>query len=569
MKHFLDLFNQIENGESNDSFLNYLDEDKWVNISTSEFVLKVKHLTIALQDMGVGHNAGVAIIAQSSPWWAMVNYAINLAGGFSVPIFSNISSSNLLYELEDAGVEFAFISLNENLKHLRKFKFKKIITKNVEMDNSISLDEAFKIGETLFTEDIWEKIKLNEDNLYSIVYTSGSTGKPKGVEITQKNIISQIMDAQNLVDLSASHKALSFLPMAHIFENMLINFYMSHNVSIYFVNDITKIKELLSSVNPHYMSVVPRLLQKIFSKVRANVDEASLIKSWIGKVALNRGLHKNPHTKDTFIDKIFHKLVYDKIRKIFGTNMRFLVSGGAKLPEELNNFFLNINLPIREGYGLTECSPVVCSNSINKYKSGTCGFALKNLKVKLSKESELLVKGDSVMRGYHKQEETTKETIIDGWLYTGDLAQIDNDGFITITGRKKELFKTSTGQYVRPIKLESLLAKSIYIDYSIIIANERAFVVSLLFIDKIADNNLKEKCKKENKSYDKIFNSAINKLIKHTNKKLDKHEKIQYFKIIKETLSIESGALTPSMKVNRGFVEGKYMDVIDSLYVEI
>ncbi len=568
MKNFLDLFQTIEKKKSNDSFLNYLDGDTWVSISTSDFVSKVKYLTLALKDMGVKNGDSVAIIAKPSPWWVMMNFAINLANGVSIPIFPNISSKNLLYELEDADVRFAFISVNENIQSLKQVSFTKVITKDVDMDNSISIDDAFKVGKDLLTKEAWGEIQVSEDNLYSIIYTSGSTGRPKGVELSQKNIMSQMMDVRNIItDISPEHKMLSFLPVAHIFENMLINYYMSENISIYILDDVTQVAPMLQVVQPHYMSVVPRLLQKIFTKVQSNVDEASSpIKKFIGRTALNRATSKDPHKKKTFLDNLFHKLVYKKIQGLFGPNIKFLVTGGAKLPKELSDFYLNIGLPLREGYGLTECSPVVCVNRVDEYKSGTCGRVIESVSVKLSDENELLVKGINVMRGYHNLKDKTDEVIVDGWFHTGDLASIDEDGFITITGRIKELFKTSTGKYVQPIEVESLLAKSIYIDYPLIVANDRPYVVALLFIEQVANNALKEKCEKENLSYEKEFNKIITKLIKKTNKHLDKHAKVQYFKTINDTLSIQTGALTPSMKTNRDFIEDEYKDIINSLY---
>jgi len=549
MKTLLDLLNEIDGFSENENFLNYLEDDKWVSITKSEFILKVQYLTFALIDMGITKGTTCAIISKSSPWWIIVNFAINLAGGISIPIFSNIASKNLIYELKDSDVKYAFISSNDNLSHINKISFKGIISHDTQIENAISLSDMFIKGKKLFSKDIWDKIEINEDDLYSIVYTSGSTGKPKGVEITQKNIISQIIDAREIVSFKEKEKALSLLPVAHIFENMLVNFYLSNNVSVYFADDILKVKQLLLDVQPDYMSVVPRLMQKIFSKVQSNVDEVSFIKKIIGNLAIKRALEKDTKSRVLWIDDLFYKLVYQKIRDLFGDNMKMIISGGAKLPKELSNFFINARIPVREGYGLTECSPVICANSLINYKSGTCGKVFNSLEVKLSNDKELLVKGASVMKRYHNKQEETDKTIIDGWLHTGDLASIDDDGFITITGRKKELFKTSTGNYVRPVKIESLLAKSIFINYSAIIANNRPYTVALLFIED-----------------DTIKDDVFNKIIKKTNKKLDKHEKIQYFKIIHYTPQIEEGELTPSMKINRICIEDKYKDMIDSMY---
>ncbi|MCJ8327755.1 MAG: long-chain fatty acid--CoA ligase [Campylobacterales bacterium] len=557
-----DLFNNFTNNYVNNTFLNYLHKGKYLNISVSTFRSNVLCLASNLKELGIKENDKVGIFATSSPFWLIFDFAIHQLGAISVPIFANISNKNLNFEINDANITYIFIDDESRLKDIKKDLI--VITHNFIIVKENYYDLNTLIKEESHLED-FQSYKADEEDIFSIIYTSGNTGTPKGVMLSHKNILSQINDISSLINLKEHEIILSLLPLAHIFERTIMSFYLSHAVSVYFVDEITNTGNLLKIVRPTIMTAVPRLLDKIFNKIKLNISSKPLISRIIGLLAFSYAM-KYDINKDSFLFKLFDKLVYIKLREIFGSRLETLVSGGAPLNKSVCNFFNNIGISIYQGYGLSEFSPVISSNYPGSNKIGSCGKVLPSVEIKFL-DKEILARGPSVMKGYLNQKKLTKETIDqEGWLHTGDIGYLDEDKYLYVNSRKKEIYKTSTGQYVNTIFIEQELSKNSYIEFAIIFANNRKYVSALLFVDKE-----KFLAQKEYDNIEEYYSKAsiLNNIKKHinkTNKKLNNWENVIKYKLITKEISIENGELTPSMKICRNKIEELYVDEINTMY---
>jgi len=572
--HFGELYRYLENEPPKEDFLHHRVKGGYKNFSKEEFLKTIRYLTLSFHQRGWGGKQ-VAIAISPSPYWLMLDYALMLAGAVPVPLFTNISSKNLHYQIQDAAIHTAFIENKEQDNILHS------VGQNVEI---VYLTEQVS-GYRTFSEFIAEGKKLEEknpslfdtliyqikpNNLATIVYTSGTSGTPKGVELTHKNLLSQIeATAKNYHYDKETDIAFSFLPLAHIFERMVMHFYLFQQLRVYFADDVKNVGVLLKEVNPTVMTVVPRLLEKVFFKMKLKAMYGNFIKKALVSLAFHRATTKDPFSKKSFLDTTLDKLVYTKLRAALGTRMGMMISGGAALSDMLYNFYLNIGIPLYQGYGLTESSPVICSNTPEYNKVGTCGKVFPGVEVKLSEEGELLARGPNIMRGYHHDKEATAEVIDkEGWLYTGDLAEIDDEGFITITGRKKELFKTSTGKYVSSVYIEQKLVSNGWFEHALIVGHGKPFVVALLFIEHEFLGRLATSMKTTPLKVlesEKFKEMSKNFVQKH-NKNLNHWEKVRDFKIIVDELSIENGDLTPSMKLAKNQLMSRYNEELEEMY---
>lgn len=570
-KTLSELVDYIETEVDNKCYLNYLNGSEWVAVSSQEFVRTVRALASSFEAKGVKQGTAVAIISDPSPFWLMVDYALQCLGAVSVPMFANISSQNLRYQLNDAEIEYAYIASTEKFDQLLPFlgEMKLVLLRDITAEGeNIESWESFVADETFYT-----KPHIDENDLATIIYTSGSTGVPKGVELSHKNLITQIIDTRRCFEMKSEYKVLSFLPLAHIFERMVMSFYLSTGVSVYFADDVKNVGNLLKEVKPAVMTVVPRLLDKIYTKMHENAASAKGIKWLIAKAAFYRANNKDPNSKETcLLDRLFARLVYAKLLDALGGELKYLITGGAPLSMPVYRFFYNVGIPLYQGYGLTETSPVISVNTPQANKVGTCGKPYAHVEVKLAEDSELLTRGPCVMLGYHKQEGKTKETIdTDGWLHTGDLAKIDEEGYITLISRKKELYKTSNGKYVSAIAIEQQITANKWIDYAVIIADNRPFVSALIFMDETLLEAFAQRKKLSEISFEDLVNhrqiqGIVMNLIKKTNQRLNHWEQIQKYHIVGEKVSIESGILTPSMKVSRQKAEELFAVQIENFY---
>ena len=571
--HFGELYRHLENQPPKDEFLHHRINGGYKVISKEEFLLTVRYLALAFHKKG-WRGKQIAIAVSPSPYWLMLDYALMLSGAVSVPLFTNISSKNLYYQLYDASIDTVFIE-NEAQEKIIYHAGKNVETVYLKEHPRYQNFDAFvlegkKIEEeepSVFGSLIYQ---IDSEDVVTIVYTSGTSGLPKGVELTHRNLISQIHGTHKNYHFDREEDiAFSFLPLAHIFERMVMHFYLSRELSIYFADDVKNVGVLLKEVNPTVMTVVPRLLEKVFFKMKLKAMDGNFIKQTLVRLAFYRATTKDPMKKLSLIDKILDTLVYKKLRLALGTRMGMLISGGAALSDKLYRFYLNIGVPLYQGYGLTESSPVICSNTPKYNKIGTCGKTFPGVEVKISVEGELLARGPNIMKGYHHNKSATDEVIDkNGWLHTGDLASIGEKRYISITGRKGELFKTSTGEFVSSVYIEQELVSNGWFEFALIVGNNKPYVVALLFVEHEFLGRLSEKMQStplkalESEKFRLMTETYIKKL----NKKLNHWERIRKFKVISDVLSIENGHLTPSMKLAKKYVMEQYSNEIDEMY---
>ncbi|MBL6621557.1 MAG: long-chain fatty acid--CoA ligase [Rickettsiales bacterium] len=553
----------ISENKNNNKFTNYLRNGSWLANSTKDFSSKVFSLSENLILHGLKKGDKIALFCDSSPNWLICDFACQMIGVVTVPIFTNISKENLAYQLKHSEVKYAFIIGSDKWKAVKPYvgSLKKIFIHELRIKekNSVNLNDLFKPVNGNFSKIINNAKKIKPDDLATIIYTSGSTAMPKGVCLTHKNLVSQIKDSDKSFPVNSDDVILSYLPLAHIFERMVMYFYLSKNSEIYFVDDIENIANLMQEIKPTMMTTVPRLLEKIYNKIEAKQTSLPVSKKIIASFAIYYA-KKTPEWwyKNCFVRKLFAKLIYSKILAILGGRIKMMICGGAPLDTKLALFYKNIGLNLLEGYGLTEASPVIAANNLQNNKFASVGKLFPSVKVKIAANQEILVKGPNVMQGYYRDVKNTKEAIKDGWLYTGDMGRIDESGYLYVTGRIKELQKTSNGKYVATTRLESALKELVYIDEVVIIADRRKFVSAIIFPDF---NYIKE-----NKIKLKDLKLDIQEEILKINRNFNHWEEIQKFIIAKISPSIENAQLTPSMKIRRHKILEDYEKVINELY---
>lgn len=575
LQSFADLYLSILEQGENSTFLNHREDGEWKSYSKTKFLTTVRYLSLAFEAEG-WRSKQIAIAISPSTHWLLIDYALMLCGAVSVPLFTNISSKNLRFQIADADLHTVFVeSVEQTELILGADPGINCIAMGTDVAGQTSLDSFVEKGQWI-DQDSPERFansltRIDPDDLVTIVYTSGTSGLPKGVELTHYNLISQVIDtAVKYSFFQGRDTALSLLPLAHIFERMVMHFYLSTGMSIYFADDVKNIKSLMQSVQPTVMTVVPRLLEKVSFKMYKKAMGASLAKRVVAMLAFYRARRKDPMSPETWLDRILARLVYSKLRAVFGGKIRMLISGGAPLADDLARFFCNIGLPLYQGYGLTEASPVICANAPGENRIGSCGRHFAHTEARIDSNGELLGRGPGIMRGYHNNSTATDEVIdADGWLHTGDLATMDAEGYITITGRIKELSKTSTGKYISTSYIEHLLLSCGWFDQVMSVGNSRPFVVALLMIDEVALSAYATKYGFQNAkeaALSRKFHRKIRRRIRRINKKLNHWERIRDFHIITEQLSIENGDLTPSMKLARDHVQTRFHSAIEEMY---
>lgn len=563
---------------NNPRAFNFKENDQIKSFSNQEFFTKIFHFACGLKEIGLQKNQTVAIISYQNPIWLIADLGAILAGATTVPIFQDISQDNLLYEIADAQVQYAFTDNKEFLRVAQNKNLSlKIITYGLgenlsdltTFENLLALGKQAAEAKKYDLESLLQNI--NPQDLATIIYTSGSTGRPKGVELTHKNLVSQIKSTAEVFPLSADDVALSFLPLAHIFERMVMMFYITQGISIYFADNVKNVGNLLREFHPTLMTSVPRMLEKVFARIEDGINSANFLRKLLGQKALQRALEKDVESPKTFCDKIFDHLVYKKFCLALGGKMQMMICGGAALSQDLERFYRNIGINLFCGYGMTESSPVLAVNCKKYYRFGSVGKAFPAVELKIATDGELLARGPNIMRGYHNQPQKTAEVIENGWLKTGDLAAIDSEGFVKITGRKKEIVKTANGKYVSPVPIEQKLVQKLgFLLGAIVIAESKRFVSVLLFPDFEILKKFKEKFKFSGSDEDFLKSPDLQNFVQENitvvNQKLDHWEQVQKFTIIRDQISIASGEITPSMKLKRNVLEEKYRDVVEGFY---
>ena len=561
-------------------------EGQWIKTSTQEYLDKANAISRGLLRLGVNKNDKIAIISSNNRTeWHITDIGVLQTGAQTVPMYPTISAEDYEYILNHSESQYVFVSDIEVYQKLQSIKANVPLLKDVFSYNDIagckSWREILELGANTDNQDVVEDRKNNvaTTDLATIIYTSGTTGRPKGVMLSHQNIVSDVLMSAPRVPLRAGDtRALSFLPICHIFERMLTYLYQYYGISIYFAESIEKISDNLKEVKPHVMSVVPRLLEKVYDKIYAKGADLTGIKKALFFWALDLGMEYKPYKQNgafyEFKLKIARKLIFSKWQEGLGGELELLVSGSAALQSRLTKVFCAANIPVMEGYGLTETSPVISVNDMRNggFRVGTVGKILNGVEVKIAEDGEILCKGPNVMMGYYKDETQTADVLKEGYFHTGDIGEIDSEGFLRITDRKKEMFKTSGGKYVAPQILENAFKQSRFIEQIMVIGDGEKMPAAFIqpnfeFVTEWAHrHNNTTFSSNEELCASKMVIDRIQEEIDHCNEKFGNWEKVKRFELTPDIWSIDAGHLTPTMKLRRKIIKEKYNDLYQKIY---
>jgi long-chain acyl-CoA synthetase len=566
--------------------------DHWESISSQEFLRRISGLANCLVELGLKSGDRVGLFAPNCPEWHTADFAINGSGGVTVPVYFNESPDRMTYILNHCGAQIIFIA---GINQLGKFMQVRDQLPQVQQVIVAGAGEAMAVEflryETLIATagaaeiaSYRERVaKVLQGQLASIIYTSGTTGEPKGVMLTHANFSSNVADSCENISLQANTDvAVSFLPLAHVYGRMLDYLYLFQGCPIAYVDVVENVAQALVEVRPTVLAAVPRFFEKIYARLMEQGGKTTGAKRRIFQFAMKtageaagwRCGDKSASLPLRLKWAIADRLVYSKIRAGTGGRLRLVLSGGAPLSKSLGEFFWGIGIPIYQGYGLTETSPVLTNNYPHN-RVGSSGKPINNVQIRIAEDGEILAKGPCVMQGYYKSPEATREVLSeDGWFKTGDIGYLDKDNYLFITDRKKDLLKTAAGKFVAPQPIENLLKTSPYILNAMIVGDQRKFVVALLVINSVT---LSSRLAEEGMSFSSnaelaahprtciLIENEVSRLTAH----LAQYETIKRFALLPEDFTFDNGALTFTMKLKRRVVEQQYRDVIDKLYADV
>ena len=581
--NFGQLFIEAINNYGNRTILEWKENDVYKTLSGQELQQLVYGVSRAIEKFNLKSNDKAAIISESRFEWVVSDFACIFNRIITVPIYTTMTSEQIGYILRHSESKLCFvsnrmlldkvISIKQNLPDLRK-----VVCYN-EFENVpeyvFSYKELLKAGDGSTAElkfGLQEKAELiNENDLLTIIYTSGTTGVPKGVCLSHRNIISNLKSCHKAFQVNESDTFLSFLPLAHAYERTAGYYFpISAGAKIVYAHNIDTLMQQISEVTPTIIAAVPIFFNKVHSRMLKYVENLRLFKRKIFESGLKAG-RKYMKSKNHFIWKLYDKLVFMKMKQRLGGRVRFFVSGGSALSDDIGEFFDSAGILILEGYGMTEASPVISANREDNYKFGTVGIPLDGVTVKIAEDGEIIVKGDNVMKGYYKDEEETIKTIVNGWLHTGDIGEFDEAGRLKITDRKKALYKTAGGKYVSLTHIEDTINRSKYIDQIIAFGGDRMFVSALVVPDfeelkTYADKNGIQYSDNEGLTRHTGIIKFIESEIDLHQDNLAKYERVRRITLLTKPFSIESGELTPTLKIKRKVVEEKHGDKIEKMY---
>ena len=578
-------YHQLEKYNLPDALVTKYDGE-WIKTSTKEYLEKANTISRALLRMGIQKNDKIAIISSNNRTeWHIMDIGVLQTGAQTVPIYPTISETDYEYILNHSEAMYCFVSDEEVLGKLNSIKANVPKLKEVYSFNEIAecknWSELLELGKDESNQNEVEDRKNNVKplELATIIYTSGTTGKPKGVMLSHNNIVSNVLDSADRIPFNPGEsRALSFLPICHIYERMVTYIYQYFGVAIYFGESIEKISDNIKEVNPTVMTGVPRLIEKVYDKIIAKGSELTGIKKKLFFWAIELGLRYEPYGGNGFWYefqlKIARKLIFSKWKEGLGGKLDLIVNGSAALQPRLARIFAAAEIYVMEGYGLSETSPVISVNDMRNggFKIGTAGRIINNVEVKIAADGEILCKGPNVMMGYYKDETLTKEAIVDGYFHTGDIGEIDADGFLRITDRKKEMFKTSGGKYIAPQLLENAMKQSRFIEQIMVIGDGQKMPAAFIqpnfeFVKEWAKLH---KTDIGTTNEEIITNPEVIKRIKQevdtVNEKFGNWEKIKKFELTPDLWTVPAGHLTPTMKLKRKVVMEKYINLFHKIY---
>ncbi len=558
---------------------------KWESISSEIFCEQAEAISNALIELGIEAQDKIAMISSNNRTeWSLVDIGLLTVGAVNVPIYPTISAQDYEYILNHSESQYCFVSdkevydkvmaVKKNIKSLKKvYSFDQI-------DGCAHWSELLDIGKDKSHQETVQKRKdeVNPADLATIIYTSGTTGVPKGVMLSHHNVVSNVLSSSKRLPLTIGEaSALSFLPVCHIFERVILYIYMYNSVSVYFAESLETIADNLREVKPQVMTAVPRLLEKVYDKIYAKGEELSGVKQKLFYWAVNIGLQYEPYGQNgawyEFKLKIARKLILSKWQEALGGNLKLIASGSAALQPRLARVFTAAGMTLVEGYGLTETSPVISVNDMRKshFRIGTVGKVIDGVTVVIAEDGEILCKGPNVMMGYYKEEAKTKEVMTGEFFHTGDIGELDQEGFLKITDRKKEMFKTSGGKYIAPQVIENQMKQSLFIEQIMVVGAGRKMPTALIqpnvefVMNWLSDHGIQVKSLEEAVKENKLI-AAFQKEIDHHNSFFGSWEQIKKFQLTPNEWTIDEGHLTPTMKLKRKVIAEKYTALIEDMY---
>jgi long-chain acyl-CoA synthetase len=575
---------QLENYPNENMFVTKTN-GKWIGISTLNFIEKVNNISRGLISLNINQGDKVCIASNNRVEWNIMDIAIQQIGAIVVPIYPNISINEYLYIFKDASIKLCVVDSIELYTKIESIKsqvesFNAIYTFN-EIENIPNWNKiSDRANETSISEVEKRKSEIKNMDLATIIYTSGTTGNPKGVMLSHNNLLSNVEGCRPKIPADENSKVLTFLPACHVYERMLHYLYMTIGASIHFAESLDTIGENIKEVKPEVFTAVPRLIEKVFEKIMAKGEELTGLKRKLFFWAVKLAEEYEVSGKSIWYNfklGIARKLIFSKWQDALGGKVNAIVSGSAALQPRLARMFFAAGIPILEGYGLTETSPVVSVNCFKKgIKIGTVGTLLENVEVKFAEDGEILVKGPNVMMGYYNLPEKTKEDIDqDGWFHTGDIGQFVDVKFLKITDRKKEIFKTSGGKYIVPQAMENKFKESRFIEQIMVIGENQKFPAAFIVPNfaYIKEWIIKEKIKCDDKSntsicLNKNVIDKINQEVNNFNKEYGNWEQIKKVELFDSEFSVDGGELTPTLKLKRKVILEKYKDRFEKIYSE-
>lgn len=574
--------------------LNYKRDGRWCSISADELLKRARQIAGGFYSLGLRRGDRVAILSESRPEWTLTDAGCMFSGAIDVPIYPTLTASQVRYILKDSGARVLVLANEEKFLQIREILSECPAVEQLVFFEKpsapetpgMTLAELEKRGRDLEEQqpDLVNNVahEIKPEDLATIIYTSGTTGEPKGVMLTHRNLVSNMIAASSHYSFTNDDVALSVLPLSHIFERQAMYMYLYRGLAAYFAESLDTIGPNLREVRPTILVGVPRIFEKIYARIREKVAAKGRMQvamlSWAVSVARDYGKHLVEGKRIPFSLSVQHKLatrlMFSKWREAFGGRIRVLVSGGAALPEDLGLMYLGAGIPIIQGYGLTETSPGITSCTEEANRVGTVGRPIPNVEIRIAADGEVETRGPNVMRGYYNKPEETRAVFTDdGWFKTGDIGTIDEDGFLRITDRKKELFKTSGGKYIAPQPIEQMIKGSRFVNQVVLIGNGRKFPAALIVPDwervesyaqlkGIKASNRAELCK-----HPRLID-LFERQIAGLTTELAQYERVKKVALLENELTIEGGELTPTMKVKRRVVDEKFQKVIDQLYEE-
>ena len=588
----VELLHHATSARPDEEVLKHKHDKQWVGITGKELAGRVRNVTLGLYELGIRKGDRVAILAESGPLWTVSDYAILSIGAVNVPIYPTQPVHQVEYILKESEPKLLFISTAQQMKRvneaLERFPDLRVVPfqEGVNGENTTPYSTIEAQGERISAEqpEAYDLITsdVHGSDMASIIYTSGTTGEPKGVMLTHSNILFNALAGGSYLEIEPGNVMLSFLPLSHIFERMVLYLCLYCGVQITYAGGIETVATDIKDVRPTLMSTVPRLLEKIYSRMQKTASDAGGIKlklfEWSLSVARRSARYytagKPLPPLLELQQNIADMLIFAKLREAVGGRIKRMVSGGAALSSDIALVFNGAGIPVLQGYGLTETAPVIAVNTLKRHRLGSVGAPLPGVEVQIAEDGEILTRGPHVFQGYFNKPEETAASFTDGaetWFRTGDIGHLDADGFLFITDRKKDLIKTSSGKYVAPQMIEALIQKSEYVEQAIVLGDKRKYVCALLVpeFERLrawaASRNIDTADKEALIAEPKIVELVKGDVAKYTRELAD-YEKVKRVALVPREFTIEGGELTPTLKVRRRVVEEKYRDLIESLY---